>query len=31
MITGVVLGGTSVFGGVGTMVGTMIGVLIPAC
>ena len=30
MITGVVLGGTSIFGGVGTVVGTAIGILIPA-
>jgi len=30
VITGVVLGGTSVFGGVGTVLGTAIGILIPA-
>ncbi len=30
VITGVVLGGTSVFGGVGSMLGTSIGILIPA-
>ena len=30
VITGVVLGGTSIFGGVGTVLGTAIGVLIPA-
>jgi ribose transport system permease protein len=30
VITGVVLGGTSIFGGVGTVLGTSIGVLIPA-
>ena len=30
VITGVVLGGTSVFGGIGTMLGTAIGILIPA-
>lgn len=30
VITGVVLGGTSVFGGVGTMIGTSIGILIPS-
>ena len=30
MITGVVLGGTSLFGGYGWMVGTVIGILIPA-
>jgi ribose transport system permease protein len=30
VITGVVLGGTSLFGGIGTMVGTVIGMLIPA-
>ena len=30
VITGVVLGGTSVFGGIGSMLGTSIGVLIPA-
>lgn len=30
VITGVVLGGTSLFGGVGWMVGTLIGILIPA-
>jgi ribose transport system permease protein len=30
VITGVVLGGTSLFGGVGWMVGTVIGILIPA-
>lgn len=30
VITGVVLGGTSVFGGIGTIVGTLIGMFIPA-
>jgi ribose transport system permease protein len=30
VITGVVLGGTSIFGGVGTVIGTAIGILIPA-
>ncbi|MEO6715224.1 MAG: ABC transporter permease [Mycobacteriales bacterium] len=30
VITGVVLGGTSVFGGLGTLIGTSIGILIPA-
>ena len=30
VITGVVLGGTSIFGGVGTVLGTSIGILIPA-
>ena len=30
VITGVVLGGTSLFGGIGWMVGTLIGILIPA-
>ena len=30
VITGVVLGGTSVFGGVGSMLGTSIGILIPS-
>ena len=30
VITGVVLGGTSIFGGIGMMVGTAIGILIPA-
>ena len=30
VITGVVLGGTSIFGGLGTVLGTSIGILIPA-
>lgn len=30
VITGVVLGGTSIFGGLGTMLGTAIGILIPS-
>jgi ribose transport system permease protein len=30
VITGVVLGGTSLFGGIGTVVGTVIGIFIPA-
>jgi ribose transport system permease protein len=30
VITGVVLGGTSLFGGIGTVVGTVVGILIPA-
>jgi ribose transport system permease protein len=30
VITGVVLGGTSIFGGLGTVLGTAIGILIPA-
>ena len=30
VITGVVLGGTSIFGGVGTVLGTSIGMFIPA-
>ena len=29
MITGVVLGGTSLFGGIGTVVGTVVGIFIP--
>jgi ribose transport system permease protein len=30
VITGVILGGTSLFGGIGTIVGTVVGILIPA-
>ena len=31
VITGVILGGTSLYGGAGTILGTVIGLFIPAC